>query len=85
MPQDTRVFGASVLLAEWGKPKTGERLRTRGSQGPDESLGHANHMEQERGAFKVEFENEPLDENPGRFDVRRLHPLRNAAKAVPQN
>jgi hypothetical protein len=61
VPQDTRVFGASVLLAEWGKPKTGERLRTRGSQGPDESLGHANHMEQERGAFKVEFENEPLD------------------------
>jgi hypothetical protein len=61
VPQDTRVFGASVLLAEWGKPETGERLRTRGSQGPDESLGHANHMEQERGAFKVEFENEPLD------------------------
>jgi hypothetical protein len=55
------VLEASVLLAEWGKPETGERLRTRGSQGPDESLGHRNHMEQERGAFKVEFENETLD------------------------
>ena len=70
------MFEASVLLAEWGKPETVERLRTRGSQGPDESLGHRDHMEQERGAFKGEFENEPL------VAERKI---RAAAKAMPQN
>jgi hypothetical protein len=54
------VFEASVLLAEWGKPETVERPRTRGSHGPDDSLGHGQHMEQERGACKVEFEIEPV-------------------------
>jgi hypothetical protein len=47
------VVEASVLLAERGKPETVGRLRTRGSQGPDDSLGHPDHMEHERGAFKV--------------------------------
>ena len=54
------MFEASVLLVEWGKPETVERLRTRGSQGPDDSLGHGDHMEQERGAFKVGLKSNPL-------------------------
>jgi hypothetical protein len=47
------VFGASVLLAERGKPETENGIRTRGSQGPDDSQGHVIHMADLRGAFKA--------------------------------
>jgi len=41
-----------------GKPETAKKyleggIRTRGSQGPDDSQGRGAHMEQEHGAFKV--------------------------------
>ena len=51
--RDTRVLGASVLLAEGASQKPQNGIRTRGSQGPDDSLGHRDHMEHKRGAFKV--------------------------------
>jgi hypothetical protein len=51
--RDTRVFGASVLLAEGASQKPQNGIRTRGSQGPDDSLGHTDHMEHPRGAFKA--------------------------------
>jgi len=51
--RDTRVLGASVLLAEGASQKPQNGIRTRGSQGPDDSQGHDPHMEHERGAFKV--------------------------------
>src|ERR1043166_9570433 len=51
--RDTRVLGASVLLAEGASQKPQNGIRTRGSQGPDDSLGHADHMEHLCGAFKV--------------------------------
>src|SRR5207237_3126712 len=51
--RDTRVFGASVLLAEGASQKPQNGIRTRGSQGPDDSLGHVDHMEHLRGAFKA--------------------------------
>jgi hypothetical protein len=41
------------LLAEGASQKPLNGIRTRGSQGPDDSLGHAVHMEHKRGAFKV--------------------------------
>jgi hypothetical protein len=47
------VFGASVLLAEGASQKPLNGIRTRGSQGPDDSLGHVDHMEHLCGAFKV--------------------------------
>ena len=47
------MFGASVLLAEGASQKPLNGIRTRGSQGPDDSLGHADHMEHSRGAFKA--------------------------------
>jgi hypothetical protein len=47
------VFGASVLLAEGASQKPLNGIRTRGSQGPDDSQGHVDHMEHKRGAFKV--------------------------------
>jgi hypothetical protein len=47
------VFGASVLLAEGASQKPLNGIRTRGSQGPDDSLGHVDHMEHLRGAFKA--------------------------------
>jgi hypothetical protein len=47
------VLGASVLLAEGASQKPQNGIRTRGSQGPDDSLGHADHMEHPRGAFKA--------------------------------
>jgi hypothetical protein len=47
------VFGASVLLAEGASQKPLNGIRTRGSQGPDDSLGHVDHMEHLRGAFKT--------------------------------
>ena len=47
------MFGASVLLAEGASQKPLNGIRTRGSQGPDDSLGHVDHMEHLRGAFKV--------------------------------
>ena len=54
---DTRVSGASALLAEWASQKPFYGIRTRGSQRPDDSQGRGGHMEQEHGAFK---ENPPL-------------------------
>mgnify|MGYP000019305441 CR=1 FL=1 len=59
---DTRVSGASALLAEWASQKPPKKyledgIRTRGSQRPDDSQGRGGHMEQEHGAFK---ENPPL-------------------------
>jgi hypothetical protein len=47
------VFGASVLLAEGASQKPLNGIRTRGSQGPDDSLGHEDHMEHLRGGFKA--------------------------------
>ena len=47
------MFGASVLLAEGASQKPLNGIRTRGSQGPDDSLGHKHHMEHLRGAFKA--------------------------------
>ena len=47
------MSGASVLLAEGASQKPQNGIRTRGSQGPDDSLGHEVHMEHKRGAFKV--------------------------------
>jgi hypothetical protein len=47
------VLGASVLLAEGASQKPQNGIRTRGSQGPDDSLGHADHMEHSRDAFKA--------------------------------
>jgi hypothetical protein len=47
------VFGASVLLAEGASQKPQNGIRTRGSQGPDDSLGHGGHMEHPGGAFKA--------------------------------
>ena len=47
------MFGASVLLAEGASQKPLNGIRTRGSQGPDDSLGHVDHMEHPRGAFKA--------------------------------
>ena len=47
------MFGASVLLAEGASQKPLNGIRTRGSQGPDDSLGHVDHMEHLCGAFKV--------------------------------
>ena len=47
------MFGASVLLAEGASQKPLDGIRTRGSQGPDDSLGHEDHMEHLRGAFKA--------------------------------
>jgi hypothetical protein len=47
------VFGASVLLAEGASQKPLNGIRTRGSQGPDDSQGHVDHMEYLRGAFKA--------------------------------
>ena len=47
------MFGASVLLAEGASQKPLDGIRTRGSQGPDDSLGHTDHMEHPRGAFKA--------------------------------
>ena len=47
------MLGASVLLAEGASQKPQNGIRTRGSQGPDDSLGHADHMEHLCGAFKV--------------------------------
>ena len=49
---DTRVSGASALLAEWASQKPFYGIRTRGSQRPDDSQGRGGHMEQEHGAFK---------------------------------
>ena len=51
--RDTRVFGASVLLAEGASQKPQNGIRTRGSQGPDDSQGHGVDMAHQRGAFKV--------------------------------
>ena len=50
---DTRVSGASALLAEGASQKPFYGIRTRGSQGPDDSQGRGADMEQEHGAFKV--------------------------------
>jgi hypothetical protein len=75
------VFEASVLLGEGGKPKTVERLRTRGSQGPDDSPGHADHMEQEHGAFKVDLKSNPLMQkaNPAaRWASEKISPANTA-------
>ena len=47
------MFGASVLLAEGASQKPLNGIRTRGSRGPDDSLGHVDHMEHLRGAFKA--------------------------------
>ena len=47
------MFGASVLLAEGASQKPLNGIRTRGSQGPDDSLGHVDHMEHLCGAFKL--------------------------------
>jgi hypothetical protein len=47
------VFGASVLLAEGASQKPLNGIRTRGSQGPDDSQGHVDHMEHLGCAFKV--------------------------------
>ena len=47
------MSGASVLVAEGASQKPSDGIRTRGSQGPDDSLGHVTHMGHERGAFKV--------------------------------
>jgi hypothetical protein len=41
------------LLAEGASQKPQNGIRTRGSQGPDDSLGHPDHMEHPRGAFKA--------------------------------
>ena len=50
---DTRVSGASALLAEGASQKPFDGIRTRGSQGPDDSQGRGADMAQEHGAFKV--------------------------------
>ncbi|MEH2520516.1 hypothetical protein V1279_006089 [Bradyrhizobium sp. AZCC 1610] len=47
------MFGASVLLAEGASQKPQNGIRTRGSQGPDDSQGHVDHMEHLGGTFKV--------------------------------
>jgi hypothetical protein len=47
------VFGASVLLAEGASQKPQNGIRTRGSQGPDDSQGHDADMAHQRGGFKV--------------------------------
>jgi hypothetical protein len=47
------VFGASVLLAEGASQKPQNGIRTRGSQGPDDSQGHGVDMAHQRGGFKV--------------------------------
>jgi hypothetical protein len=79
------VFEASVLLVERGKPETVERLRTRGSQGPDDSLGHGEHMEQERGAFKVDLKSNPLmrKANPAARWANEKISLRECRKVMP--
>ena len=46
-------LGRRFSWAEGASQKPLNGLRTRGSQGPDDSQGHAVHMEHERGAFKV--------------------------------
>src|SRR5207302_2197374 len=46
-------LGRRFWLAEGASQKPLDGLRTRGSQGPDDSQGHGPHMEHERGAFKV--------------------------------
>lgn len=51
--RDTRVSGASALLAKGASQKPFDGIRTRGSRRPDDSQGRAADMEQERGAFKV--------------------------------
>jgi hypothetical protein len=45
------------LVAEGASQKPSDGIRTRGSQGPDDSLGHVPYMEHERGAFKVKLPN----------------------------
>jgi hypothetical protein len=47
------VLGASVLLAEGASQKPQNGIRTRGSQGPDDSQGHDTDMAHQRGGFKV--------------------------------
>jgi hypothetical protein len=47
------VSGASVLLAEGASQKPQNGIRTRGSQGPDDSQGHGVDMAHQRGGFKV--------------------------------
>jgi hypothetical protein len=41
------------LLAEGASQKPLNGIRTRGSQGPDDSQGHVDHMEHLGGAFKL--------------------------------
>ena len=53
--RDTRVFGASVLLAEGASQKPLNGLRTRGSQGPDDSLGHGRSYGTRTRRFQGEF------------------------------
>ena len=47
------MLGASVLLAEGASQKPQNGIRTRGSQGPDDSQGHGADMAHQGGAFKV--------------------------------
>jgi hypothetical protein len=47
-------------LAEGASQKPYARIRTRGSQGPDDSQGRELDMEHERGAFKVNRTRSPL-------------------------
>ena len=63
---DTRVSGASALLAEWASQKPFDGIRTRGSQRPDDSQGRGGDMEQEHGAFKVKSTGGRRQE-PGNF------------------
>ena len=49
-------LGRRFWLAEGASQKPLDGLRTRGSQGPEESGGRAADMEHERGAFKVNHE-----------------------------
>jgi hypothetical protein len=51
--QDTRVFGASILVSWRSKPETVSTGSEHAARGDPLILGRAVDMEQERGAFKV--------------------------------
>jgi hypothetical protein len=77
------VFGASVLLAEGASQKPQNGIRTRGSQGPDDSLGHGEHMEHPGGAFKanptrllVQLKNCSAERRPDRLPTTQTIKIR---------
>ena len=82
--RDTRVLGASVLLAEGASQKPLDGIRTRGSQGPDDSLGHVSHMEHERGAFKVKLPDRPTQLRNDRKFTSSISPDRGRRASEPK-